>query len=127
MTDDSLEIERILASYDPEKLISGGAPSDEYRYEAKEIAMTYPFGGSWEDISRLIGDVFHRNFDFAYTLSDKPSGLLWCKHALNHATIPPGVTLNLASEKEVDPERSNVLEQAAKEIHSRLGSRLSSG
>jgi len=111
------EIEEILAKHDPGKLISAGAPKNEYRLEAKEIALKYPLGGSWEDVARLIGDVFHRNFDFAYALADRPDGPYWTKHVLGMVALPPDSTLKMKSEEEIDLQRLAPIERAAEEIH----------
>lgn len=119
MLDIILEIEKILARHDPEELICVGAPVDEYRQEAGEIAKQLSPGGSIEETTLIILDVFHRNFDVGYVLVDKPDGLVWTKHAIGMVNFSPGSRpeLKLERQTEPNPARTGPIRHAAHDIN----------
>lgn len=53
----------ILAAADPVRLISMGAPSDEYGYEARRLASKLREGMSRREVERVVWSVFESCFN----------------------------------------------------------------
>lgn len=106
----SLDLENILAHFDVEELIAAGAPHNEYAAEAKELANEISADASYKQIEQSVIDLFHKNFDFAYVLSDKPDGLAFTKHAISKIDFsadPTGLDLMLKNQSDSKLKRAS--------------------
>ena len=63
-----LRIQEILAEFDPELLVAGGCPADEYRSEARILAAQLTDRDSLEQIERTLLKLFHERFDVGYKI-----------------------------------------------------------
>ncbi len=115
MTIDLIDLQarvgRILADYDPELLISLGAPKDEYKHEAKIVVEKLSFCSSIDQLEEVLRQIFHERFDLAYRYP-QAKGDDW------------GSPVKVAHEAKPHPERESRLRQAAEDINRLIVSSL---
>lgn len=61
-------VSKIINKYDPEQLLAGGAPDDEYSLECKEIAAYEIDQLTVVELAQVICNVFSRMFATSYQL-----------------------------------------------------------
>jgi len=117
------KIEEILIKYDPEGLISIGAPKDEYRPEAFYIGGHIKQTASLEEIATICRQIFSEMFDDTYTIPSQTGDLAFTKHALaitgNWKECDPSIVLRSKSTSP-NSTREASINKIARDLHALL-------